>query len=89
MYDNLLFCRSYLVAGTQPSILSSQIILVVISSDDELGSPNLFQKLNVMRRVAQKVLESSTSDKPFIARPAREARDIIKQLDDDALVGLF
>jgi len=58
-------------------------------SSDELNGPNLFQKLKLMRRVTQKILESAASDKPFIARPAREARDIIKQLDDDTLVGLF
>jgi hypothetical protein len=56
---------------------------------DELNGPNLFQKLKLMRKVTQKTLESAASDKPFIARPAREARDIIKQLDDDTLLGLF
>jgi hypothetical protein len=36
-----------------------------------------------------KALESAASDKPFIARPAREARDQIKELGDEELLGLF
>lgn len=77
--------------GTPPSVISSQVILAVVSPDeDEVGEgSNLFQKLKVLRRVTQKVLESAASDKPFVSRPAREARDIIKQLDDDMLLGLF
>ena len=42
-----------------------------------------------MRKVAQKALESAANEKPFIARPAREARDLIKELDDEKLIGLF
>jgi hypothetical protein len=77
--------------GTPPSVISSQVILAVVSLDDdvEVDDGNLFQKLNVLRGVTQKVLESAASDKPFVSRPAREARDIIKQLDDDSLLGLF
>jgi hypothetical protein len=84
--------RSHLVIGTPPSVISSQVILAVVSVDEEeesVDGNNLFQKLKVLRRVTQKVLESAASDKPFISRPAREARDIIKQLDDDSLLGLF
>jgi len=83
--------ESYLVVGTPPSVTSSQVILAVVSSeeDEEDEGPNLFQKLKVMRKVAQKVLESAASDKPFIARPAREARDRIKEIEDDSLLGLF
>ncbi|KAF8959922.1 armadillo-type protein [Flammula alnicola] len=84
--------ESHLVSGTQPSVLSSQVILAVVDQgedSEDSGGPNLFQKLNLMRKVAQKALESASNDKPFIARPAREARDFIKMLDDDSLVGLF
>jgi len=42
-----------------------------------------------MRKVTQKVLECAASDKPFVARRSREARDIIKHLSDDTLTGLF
>lgn len=77
--------------GTPPSVISSQVILAVIDRDDdeEVEGSNLFQELKVLRRVTQKVLESAASDQPFVSRPAREARDIIKQLDDDSLLGLF
>ena len=79
--------------GTPSSILSSQVILAVVDQDEnsagDIEGPNLFQKLKLMRKVAQKALESSANEKSFIARPARAARDIIKGLDDDTLVGLF
>ena len=75
--------------GTAPSILSSQIILAVVNQEEDVDSPNLFQKLKLMRKVAQKALESAGNEKSFIARPARMARDIIKGLDDDTLIGLF
>ena len=84
--------RSHLVIGTPSSILSSQIILAVVDQDQNSGDidgPNLFQKLKLMRKVAQKALESAGDEKSFIARPARTARDIIKGLDDDTLIGLF
>lgn len=84
--------RSHLVIGTPPSILSSQVILAVVDQDEDsvhIDGPNLFQKLNLMRKVTQKALESAGNEKSFIARPARAARDIIKGLDDDTLIGLF
>jgi len=72
-------------------VVSSQVILAVVSPDEgeEDEGPNLFQKLKLMRKVAQKALESAASDKPFIARPAREARDHIKEIEDESLLGLF
>jgi hypothetical protein len=80
------------VIGTSPSILSSQIILAVVDQDkdsEDFDTPNLFQKLKLMRKVAQKAIESAGNERSFIARPARMARDIIKGLDDDAVIGLF
>jgi hypothetical protein len=56
------------------------------SVDDSL---NLFQKLGMLRTIAQKVLESAASDKPMISKPAREARDALKEMDDASLRGLF
>jgi len=50
---------------------------------------NLLQDLSLLRSVAQKVKESAASDKPIISRPAREARDILKEMDDEDLHGLF
>lgn len=85
--------EAHLVSGTPISPLSSQIILAVVSPSESDSSsaphPNLFQQLSLLRSVAQKVQESVGSDKPIIARPAREARDILKGLDDDSLQGLF
>ena len=84
--------RLHLVIGTPSSILSSQVILAVVDQDEYSGDvdgPNLFQKLKLMRKVAQKALESAGNEKSFIARPARTARDIIKGLGDDTLIGLF
>lgn len=50
---------------------------------------SLLQDLSLLRSVAQKVQESAASDKPIIARPAREARDILKEMDDEDLHGFF
>lgn len=80
--------------GTPASVISSQVILAVVNPDDDdnngkMNDTNLFQRLKLLRGVTQKVLESAASDKPFVSRPAREARDIIKQLEDDSLLGLF
>jgi len=83
--------QAHLVSGTSPSPMSSNVILSVLSQHEESGSsqPNLFQELSLLRSIAQKVQESVASDKPIIARPAREARDLLKALDDDSLQGLF
>lgn len=85
---------AYLSAGTPPTVLGSHCILAVVSPDDEFHSgdddaPNVFQQLDVLRTVAQKVKESTSSDKLSVARPAREAREALKLLDDDALQGVF
>ncbi|KAI8978208.1 ARM repeat-containing protein [Trametes punicea] len=83
---------SYLVSGTPQSVLSSHCILAVLAleeDDHETEGLNVFQKLNVLRAVAQKAQESAGSEKPSISRPAREARDLLKASGDDALQGLF
>ena len=80
-----------LVAGTPQSVVSSHCILATLSPDDEEDQPetNVFQKLGILRKVAQKVQESAANEKPSIARPAREAREALKALGDDALQGMF
>ncbi|KAI0710312.1 ARM repeat-containing protein [Cerioporus squamosus] len=83
---------AHLVAGTPQSVLASQCIRAVVSPDDEedqTDGPNVFQRLGVLKKVAQKALESAANEKPSIARPAREARDALKASGDDALQGLF
>lgn len=88
-----LLHRAYLSSGTQPSVLSSHVMRAVLRPeegfDDPDGSPNLFQKLEVLRTVAQKVLESAANDKPIISKPAREAREVLREMDDPNLRGLF
>ena len=84
--------RANLVAGTPITEASSLIILRVLSPDDdedEVDLPNVFQKLSLLRSVAQKILQSIGSDRPFIAKPAREARDILKNMGESSLQGLF
>ncbi|PBK90411.1 ARM repeat-containing protein [Armillaria gallica] len=85
--------ESYLVAGTPASVISSHTLLAVLSPDEEGDSPtageNLFQKLGLMRSVAQKVIESAGNEKPSIARPAREAREALRYIDDESLQGLL
>lgn len=90
----MILRSAYLSAGTPPTVLGSHCILAVVSPDDEFHSgdddaPNVFQQLDVLRTVAQKVKESTSSDKLSVARPAREAREALKLLDDDALQGVF
>ncbi|KAH6885450.1 translational activator GCN1, partial [Coprinopsis sp. MPI-PUGE-AT-0042] len=79
-----------------PTSISSYAILAIVDAQANPDSdhftnhePNLFQLLGLMKPVAQKILESAANEKPIIARPAREARDRIKDLDDDSLRGLF
>lgn len=71
--------------------MASHTIVAVLTPDEENhnSGPNLFQKLSLLRNVAQKVQESAANDKPFIARPAREARELLKELDDESLQGFF
>ncbi|EPQ55338.1 ARM repeat-containing protein [Gloeophyllum trabeum ATCC 11539] len=89
-YPELLkpIVNTYLVAGTPPSPQALHAILAVLSPEEDGGShSDLFQVLGVLRSVAQKVAESCGSDRSSIARPAREARELLKQLDDEALQG--
>ncbi|PSR76114.1 hypothetical protein PHLCEN_2v8664 [Hermanssonia centrifuga] len=85
-YPDLLkpIVESYLLAGTPLSILASHCILAVLSpseEDDDGNTPNLFQNLSVLKSVSQKVQESIGSDRPSVSRPAREAKEILRNLD--------
>jgi hypothetical protein len=88
---DIAIARTYLVTGTPPSAISSHTILAVLTPNEDAATdgPNLFQKLSLLRSVAQKVAESVAIDKPAISRPAREARDILKELDDESILGIF
>ncbi|KAI5824961.1 ARM repeat-containing protein [Schizophyllum commune Tattone D] len=85
--------ETYLVSDTPQTLMSSHAILTVVEEDEEddstHGQPNLFQQLGLLLGVAQKAIESAGNERPAIARPARLARDIIKEIDDESLSGLF
>jgi hypothetical protein len=76
--------------------LSSHTILAVLQPDDadECVRPDetLFGKLGVLRSVALKVKESAANERPAISRPARDAREVLKEMVADgkeSLVGVF
>lgn len=52
----------------------------------------LFTKLGVLRSVALKVKESAANERPVIARPARDAREILREMaanGEESLLGIF
>ncbi|KAF8131842.1 armadillo-type protein [Boletus edulis] len=87
--------NAYLVSGTPPSALCSHTILAILQPDDtERTQPEetLFGKLDVLRSVALKIKESAANERPMIARPARDAREVLKAMaadGEESLVGIF
>ncbi|KAH9944598.1 armadillo-type protein [Amylocystis lapponica] len=86
--------ETYLVGGTSPSVLSSHCLQALVVPDEETQPTdgehvNVIKTLGLLRSLAQKVQESIASEKPSISRPAREAREVLKAMDDDTLHGLF
>ncbi|KAF9234000.1 armadillo-type protein [Melanogaster broomeanus] len=87
---------TYLVSGTPASALCSHTILAVLQPEDVdyCISPDdtLFARLGVLRSVALKVKESAANERPAIARPARDAREVLKEMatgGDESLAGIF
>jgi len=85
IHDNLVdpIVRAHLLAGTPPSVLSSYSIVAFLSTEDgtPLASvPKPFR--SVLPSIAQKIQESIGTEKPNIARPAREAKELLRKLDD-------
>ncbi|KAN0130768.1 ARM repeat-containing protein [Lactarius tabidus] len=85
IYDNLVdpLVRAHLLAGTPPSVLSSYSIVAFLNTEDgtQLASvPKPFRSL--LPSIAQKIQESIGTEKPNIARPAREAKELLRKLDD-------
>ncbi|KAF9232421.1 armadillo-type protein [Melanogaster broomeanus] len=87
---------TYLVSGTPASALCSHTILAVLQPEDVnyCISPDdtLFAKLGVLRSVVLKVKESAANEHPAIARPARDAREVLKEMAtsrDESLAGIF
>lgn len=97
MRSSHIFVSAYLVSGTPPSALSSHTILAILRPEDEDDEPvrpeeTLFAKQGVLRSVALKVKESAGNDRPAISRPARDAREILKEMaadGEESLVGIF
>ena len=80
-----------MTAGTPPTVLCSHIILAALSPPEDGDSlpSNVFQELSLLRSVAKKVLDSVASEKPSISRPAREARELLRVLEDEEIEGVF
>ena len=74
--------RTYLVAGTSPSVLSSHSILALLTDDGIPASTVPAPFHSVLPSIARKVQESIGTEKPNIARPAREAKELLRKLDD-------
>ena len=74
------------MAGTPPSVLSSHCILAALTpaegSHSEDANATLFRALSVLKSISQKISESVASERPAIARPAREAKELLKTVDD-------
>jgi len=79
---------AHIVSGTPISPLSSQILLHAITE-----TSSLFYTLKCVVSVVHKVVASIGSDQGIIARPAREAKDILRSqapwADDSAVQSVF
>ncbi|KAI6029055.1 armadillo-type protein [Pisolithus microcarpus] len=86
---------AHLLSGTASSALSSQSILAVFASDDSNRldpSETVFAKLGFLRSIALKVKESAANERPIVSRPAREAREVLKEMaanGEVSLAGVF
>ncbi|CDZ97184.1 Protein containing adaptin N-terminal region [Phaffia rhodozyma] len=70
-----------LIFPSPPSPVSSQVILALANT-----VPTIFETLDVREQVVKKLLSSiAVFDNPSIARPAREARDVLKGLGDEVI----
>jgi len=84
-YQNLVdsLVRTYLMAGTPPSALASHSIVALLTTDTGAPPttvPGAFR--SILPSIAQKVKESIGTEKPGIERPAREAKELLRNLDD-------
>jgi hypothetical protein len=71
------------MAGTPPSVLSSYSIVAFLNTEDGTSLaavPKPFR--SSLPSIAQKIQESIGTEKPNIARPAREAKELLRKLDD-------
>ncbi|KAH9925947.1 ARM repeat-containing protein [Epithele typhae] len=87
IFDDLVMpiVSAHLVGGTPQSVLAAHCIRAVVAPDEDeddnsAQTENVFQRLGVLRMVAQKAQECAANERPMIARPGREARDAIKAI---------
>lgn len=76
--------RTFLTAPTPPTAVVSNVILVILED-----APDAFYDLEVVEDIVAKVKASIGSDTSAIARPAREARDLMRSIpryEEDAKV---
>jgi hypothetical protein len=80
-------CRAHLVDGTVPSVLASHVTLALLTIPDGLEDDPVDNVIYALplRRIALKLQESIAIANPSIARPAREARELLKKLSDAQL----
>ncbi len=71
------------MAGTPTSVLSSHSILALLTADDDYPSHTVPEPFRpILPSIARKIQESIGTEKPNIARPAREAKELLRNLDD-------
>ena len=71
------------MAGTPTSVLASHSILALLTADNDAPLdtvPGPFR--SILPSIARKIQESIGTEKPNIARPAREAKELLRNLDD-------
>lgn len=73
------------VFPSRPNVLTAQILLHLVSD----ASASL-EALNIKEPVVKQVLDCcSVFDNPSVARPARETRELLKELHDELLDALL
>lgn len=76
----LLFLRTRIIPS-KPSILSSATVLSILEI-----APDTFETLGITKGIVKKTLLScAVIDNPGIGRPSREAREIFRSFNDDAI----
>lgn len=73
-YGRALTSRTFLAAPTPPTSLVSLIILAIMED-----APMAFYDLDIVEDIAKKVSASVGSDSSGTARPAREARELMRK----------
>jgi hypothetical protein len=69
------------VFPSRPNVLTARILLHLVSD-----APASLEALDIKEPVVKQVLDCcSVFDNPSVARPAREARELLKELHDETL----